>query len=144
MKKLSYNIYPDISEEQYLIVEKDLVLIEKAMFEALRSTGWKLQKPVYNNDALIVDLIKKDNPFLGNMGIAFENLPGVISFKFYITKSFDSADYRYFLKESLFENKRLEHLKGDFLEYTHIAQAKFEGWTAGDIKMNGVKIDLVG
>ena len=86
---INYNIYNYIDDEEFLEIEKRLVSIEKIMIDKLGLSGWKLTRPVEENDALIVDFTCDGELFMGNIGLVCVDNPDGAVFSFYVTKSYD-------------------------------------------------------
>lgn len=101
---LNYNLYTYINDREFLEVEKKLVSIEKIMVDKLVLSGWELTVPVEENDALIIDFTIGDEFFLGNIGLVCVDEPEGAVFSFYLTKSYDELDHRYFVKQFISEN----------------------------------------
>lgn len=104
---LNYNIYNYIDDEEFLEIEKRLVSIEKKMIDKLGLSGWKLTRSVEKNDALIVDFTFDDELFMGNIGLVCIDNPDGAVFSFYVTKSYDELESRYFGKQFISENESL-------------------------------------
>ncbi|WP_285008664.1 hypothetical protein [Pedobacter faecalis] len=104
---LNYNLYNHIDDKEFLKIEERLSSIEKLMINKLNSDGWKLTQPVKTNDALIVDFIFDDGFFMGNIGIICVDNPSGDVFSFYVTKSYDDLQCRYFVKRFVVENESL-------------------------------------
>ncbi|MEH3112275.1 hypothetical protein [Pedobacter terrae] len=104
---LNYNIYNHIDDEEFLEIEKRLASIEIIMIDKLSSYGFKLTHSVEGNDALIVDFTADDGLFMGNIGLVCIDNPDGAVFSFYVTKSYDELESRYFVKQFISENESL-------------------------------------
>jgi hypothetical protein len=89
MPQLWYNIYNNISDRMFLTTAKRMGIWEHKMGTILLGVGWQMTMPVSKNDALIVDFIKKQKEFNGNIGITIEDIPDKLVFTYYVTKSFE-------------------------------------------------------
>lgn len=112
---------------------------EFKMSKSLSPLNWRKTKSVSENDALIVDFIKHENSFYGNIGIVYEDVPNEILFTYYLTKSFDENDYRYFLRIYLFERKEPEFFEANIDDLTRAAIEKYNLLTRNDVINLGVK-----
>ena len=143
MGKLLYNIYSNISDRKFLQIEKKMSIWEYYMSGVLIPQGWRCSKKVTDNDALIISFVKDDKMFYGNMGIAFEDKPGKITFNFYLTKSFDENGFGYFLSIDIFSGREAESLENDIVELTKSTLEKYSTITKSDVIDLGEK-DAIG
>ncbi|RDC55920.1 hypothetical protein DU508_13705 [Pedobacter chinensis] len=104
---LYYNIYTYINDQEFLEIRNKLIPIEKKMADELFLLGWGLTESVKKNDALIIDFIFQDRFFMGNIGFVYIDEPGGPVFSFYVTKSYDELENRYFVKQFISENESL-------------------------------------
>lgn len=107
---LNYNIYNYIDDEKFLKIERRLVSIEKIMMDKLGLSGWKLIRPIEENNALIVDFIFDDELFMGNIGLVCIDNPDGAVFSFYVAKSYDELENRYFVKQFISEDESLSFM----------------------------------
>lgn len=104
---MNYNIYNYIDDEEFLEIEMRLGPIERMMIDRLVLSGWKLTQTVEGNDALIIDFTFDDELFMGNIGLVCIDNPDGVVFSFYVTKSYDELENRYFVKQFISENESL-------------------------------------
>lgn len=104
---LRYNVYNYIDDEEFLEIERRLISIEEIMIARLSLSGWTLTKPVEENDVLIVDFTLEDSFFMGNIGLTCIDKPDGAVFSFYVAKSYDELDSRYFVKQFVSDNESL-------------------------------------
>lgn len=142
MITLRYNIYSNINDDGFLHIRKLLIPIEQQMFQILKSLDWHLHSTVAHSDALIIDFLKNESIYSGNLGIEFEDKYGQITFSFYVTKGFDKNGYRYFLKDYIFKSKNIEFFSLRIEEFTGLAVSKYDEWSENQIISLGEKIKL--
>jgi hypothetical protein len=142
MGQLRYNVYSNITDRKYLSIEKKMMIWEYRMSVILLSLGWMKIKSVTENDALIVDFVKRNDFFYGNMGIVYEDRPDKISFNFYVTKSFDVDDYRYFLADDIFKEKEMDFFENNINGFTRLALEKYNSWNKMQVMSLGEKVIL--
>lgn len=117
-------------------------LWEYAMSGILLNQGWKKPLPIIENDALIISFTKKKGNTYGNVGIVFDDEPGQITFTFYLTKSFDENNYRYFCGQHIFEKKDASFFAGRVRELTQTSIEIYHKLSNDDITNSGEKILL--
>lgn len=125
---LNYNIYSHINDKEFLKIEKRLVLIEEVMVHKLGFYGWKIACSVEENDALIVDFTLEDGLFMGNIGlVCIDNHDGAV-FSFYVAKSYDELEIRYFVKQFISENESLFFYEQNIVRVLDEALKTYQIW----------------
>jgi len=142
MRKLNYNIYNNITDEDYFAVQDKLTLIESEMEQLFENTEWHLSTPVIKSDGLGIDFLITESIFRGNLGMQFEDAPGAITFNFYVTKSFDENGQRYFLRFYIFQNKAFDFFENSIPKFVNEATAKYNSWSKNDIVALGITVEL--
>jgi hypothetical protein len=97
-----YNVYSNMTDGEFFNIEKQLTTLEHKMSQILLPGNWRIDVHVSQNDVLIIDFLKKEKGFYGNLGIRFEETESKDEFTFYLTKSFDENKIRYFLGLPIF------------------------------------------
>jgi len=128
-----YNVYFNITDKKYLLIEKKMSIWEYQMAGILVPLGWRCSKKVTDNDALIISFLKDEEVFYGNVGILFEDEPEKATFKYYLTKTFDEKGIRYFLRHDIFANKKASFFENKISEFTKMALEKYNNLTKDDI-----------
>jgi hypothetical protein len=142
MSKLFYNIYSNITDRQYFKIEKKMKLWEYRISGALLPSGWMITKYDKMADALIIDYTKKTKLTNGNIGITFDDIPGKISFSFYVAESFDENNYRYFLRAYVFEQQEADFFESTLGGFTDEALKKYNSWNKKEMMDLGEKDKL--
>jgi len=142
MKKLLYNVYSNITDREFLAIEKQLTTLEYKMSQILFPGNWRIDVHVSKNDALIIDFLKREKGFHGNLGIRFGETESKDEFTFYLTKSFDENKIRYFLGLAIFEHKPLTFFKDDINFFVNKAIEVYNNWTKEDIISLGETVVL--
>jgi hypothetical protein len=139
MRKLLYSLYSNITDDEYFELKDKLDQIENEVSNILRDSNWYLNKSGKGSDYLVVDYLKDTIDFFGNLGLIFNGETEGKLFSFYVTKTFDVENIRYFMKENLFENKNLDFFSTDIDSYVKKAIIMYEGWTREHIQEFGEK-----
>ncbi|WP_461788836.1 hypothetical protein [Pedobacter sp.] len=135
---LNYNIYSHISNNEFLEIEKQLIPIQEIMINKLSLYGWKLTNSIKESDALIIDFILDDGSFIGNMGLVYIDKPDEAVFSFYVTKSYDELENRYFVKHFISENESLIFFEQNICFVLDEAIKLYELWDKNYIHENNV------
>ncbi|HEY8784455.1 MAG TPA: hypothetical protein VIM16_22710 [Mucilaginibacter sp.] len=139
MKKLHYNIYSNITDRQFLKIEKKLLVLKYKMSKYLLQFGWQ-QLP--EGDGLAIAFAKKNGVMRGSIGLVFDDHPNGITFTFDVMKCFDENNDRFCLENNLFEQKELSFFENKIEEFTQLAFEKCNSWERDDIIALGEKIEL--
>ncbi|WP_295792718.1 hypothetical protein [Mucilaginibacter sp.] len=142
MRKLLYNVYSNINDDEFFEIEDKLVKLESAIARILQPKHWRLTNTVRNNDALIIDLTCRDGEFYGNIGVEFEDKPQKKTFRFYVTKSFDEKNKRYFIRTDIFSNKEFSCFENNINDFVFAALKQFDDWSRYNIIYYGTVISL--
>ena len=135
---MNYNNYDYIDDEEFLEIEKRLVPIERMMIHRLVLSGWKLTRPVKDNDALIVDFSLDDELFMGNIGLVCIEATDGVSFSLYVTKSYDELNNKYFVKHFISENESLSFYEQNIDLIVDKAIQLYESWDTRYIFDNNI------
>lgn len=96
---MKYNIYKDIDEREFNLMKEKLKKIEVISSPLMQTNDFYLNRDSYQ-DVLALDYQRKDDKFFGNIGLKVyerdSKKPRV--FEFYITKSYDEHDHRFYKK----------------------------------------------
>jgi hypothetical protein len=138
MSKLFYNVYSNITDKEYLRIERRLNILQYKMSGILFPYNWRLPEPG-RDEGLGVLFLKKEKGFTGNIGLAFEDEPGGVTFFFGVLKYFDENNYEYSLTENLYEHKGIDFLENNIEELTQSALKKYNGWSKEIIVRSGSK-----
>ncbi|MEO7212794.1 hypothetical protein [Mucilaginibacter sp.] len=140
MRKLLYNVYSTINEEQYFALFDEILNIEKIVKPLFKSHNWKLKFSIEKTEGIAFSFCKNEGPY-GSFSIVFDDLPDKLSFSSSMMKSIDTRDTRYLLKYNLIEKAELSFFKNDILSRVSDAIIIYNSWTIDDIK-KGEKIEL--
>ncbi|RYF89491.1 MAG: hypothetical protein EOO03_05935 [Chitinophagaceae bacterium] len=142
MRELLYNIYTNITENEFFAIKAKLIDIELQMLKLIGKSGWAVSESVETSDALIVNFLLDDGAFMGNMGIKINDVAGVKLFDFYVTKGFDVGNKRHFVRKYIFKSQPYSHF-GDAIEkFTNQALLQYDMWTKELIEKEAAVIDM--
>ena len=133
MRKLRYNAYQHIKEDQYLILFDRLLFIEQKVTPFLKSKKWNLKTSVTKTDGLATSFYCEDSQFYGSLSIVFDDNSEKLSFTSSISKSFDLPIHRYFLKHIIFEKKDISYFEPHIIRLFDEAIKIYDDWTKEDI-----------
>ena len=136
---LFYNIYSNISDEEFLVIQDKLIALEKVILDHLISDGWTLTMKVSENDALVIDLVKQGKIFYGNMGLNYEDQPSKQTFSFYVTKSLEGKK-SFFYKDVIHEEKPIEFFENNIDVILQEALLIYNHWSEEFIITHGEEI----
>jgi len=142
MTKLYYNIYSNISDENFIRVRERLSAIESEMAKVLVPLGWRMHTPVAENDALIVDFVRHRPDFDGNLGIAFNEESQQELFTFYLTKGYDQGKVRSTIRKFIFEDKELPFVEENVGRLLASALETYGAWSKEDIDKRGTSFEM--
>jgi hypothetical protein len=134
---LNYNVYKNLSSEDYLTLEGRLVNLEKKMSDMLLPLNWALTCPVQKNDALIIDFIIDESPFMGNLGLTFDDVPGKSVFSFYVTKTYVEGEISYFVKKTLYKKKEIVFFESSISQIVDQAIETYASMSVEYLKKEG-------
>ena len=137
-----YNVYSNMTDGEFFNIEKQLTTLEHKMSQILLPGNWRIDVHVSQNDVLIIDFLKKEKGFYGNLGIRFEETESKDEFTFYLTKSFDENKIRYFLGLPIFEHKPLAFFNDDINSCVNKAIEIYNSWTKENIISLGETVEL--
>jgi hypothetical protein len=143
MKKLYYNVYSNINDRQYFKIERKLNVLQYEMSKVLFPLGWRLPDPITKKDGLYVSFIKSEKIIKGNIGVTFDDHPNKITFTFAVIKYFDENNYRFGLRDNLFESEEFSFFEDKVVELTELAVKKYNSWDRDTIISMGEKDELV-
>jgi hypothetical protein len=132
-RRLLYNVYSNISDEDFFYIEDKLAKIESQIAKILRNKGWRITDTVRNIDGLAVNFIYKDDKFYGNICVLFEDKPCKKTFTFAVTKSFDEKKKRYFIRADIFSDKGFESFEDNIEDFVAQALKQYEDWSRYNI-----------
>ena len=141
MPKLFYNVYSNITDREYLKIEKKLNLLQYKMSKILFPHNWQLISQAEKKDGLYAGFRKSEKVLEGSIGLAFEDEPGGLTFIFGVAKSFDESHYRYILQKAICKNQKIEFIENNIEELTKQVLETYNGWSKDDILNLGEKIE---
>ncbi|MBV4355994.1 hypothetical protein [Pinibacter aurantiacus] len=110
---MSYIIYSNITSKDFDQLYERIALLRQPFELGLSGNKYKLTTK-YLADILGLDFTCKDGRYHGNIGFLFNDTPGLYTFTFYITKSFDENKRRHFKKIQIVEHVDLEFIENNY------------------------------
>jgi hypothetical protein len=142
MRKLYYNIYSNISDDEYFAIQDRLVVIEEELVALLKNNGWNLREHVAKDDGLAIDFFKNESHIYGSFSIVFNDLPGAATFSSGITKSFNENDIRYLKRHYFFKRKDLSFFENKLSKLVDRALRRYDSWSKEEIRHSGLQIAI--
>lgn len=97
---MRYSIYKNVEEHEFEALKERLNNIERVSSPLMQMHNFYLNRDSYE-DTLALDYLYKDEIFFGNIGLTYidkEKSRDFHLFEFYITKSYDKGDQRFYKK----------------------------------------------
>jgi hypothetical protein len=132
----------NISERKFHSVAKKMLILEYKMSQILYPLGWLLPSPIAKSGTLVIDIKKNEKNFGSDIVLVFDDHPNQVRFTFYVSKFFDENNFRYSLRENLFENKQLSFFEKKINTLVTVALGKYNSWSKEDIITLGIKVEL--
>jgi|GEM_PF-7116146 len=110
---MSYLIYSNITTKDFDQLHERIALLREPFELSLSGNRYKLTTR-FLADVLGLDFTCKEGRYHGNIGFLFDDAPGLYTFTFYITKSFEENKRRHFKKIHIAEHVDLEFIENNY------------------------------
>jgi hypothetical protein len=129
-----YNIYKNISDKDFTDIKEELSKLNNLILQSFPEQLAHLYRADESDYLALNFTFATQLPYLGNLAIMYEDLPGKITFSIGIVKALDKGGVRFYKKEDIVENIDIDTLRTRVLDYCESAIQKYQSWSANDLR----------
>lgn len=141
MKRLRYNPYETITEEEYINIFNVLEDFEKRIAQVFNRDNWFLRKTLAEAEGLAISFYKESKLFKGSFALVFDDNKEGKTFSSTIAMFVDKDGIRYIMRHTVFEKDTLNYINDNLENNIIEALGIFNSWNIKQVMDLGERIN---